>query len=469
MAPHRALRSIVWLVLVAAVASGCSSTGFHFQWPIAKNQKEVRFGPGKLTAAAIQSEVMSFADTFDAAVVEQWNRIESDARAKLAADASTLSEAELSDANRMRRAALENKLATISSSLSIASSPNPAVGLVDMITMISLQRIIFEGPSTVERYGEEHAQELAELYRAQEEKIWRIAQRAMYPKYQQELRNLISNWRKKNPETTYVANVRLEDFARDRQQTVVDTEHTSDSLLSLVALDPLAGLEPAQREVLMSRMFAERMFFYASRMPQVLKWQVESLTQSVLRTPELRQVMGSIDQFADSAQRVAAVTEQLPEAQDKFQNTLHEFRDTMTATNEAAETLTKTIRAADEFAARFKSGPESNVQPDGTKRNALADYQAAAAQTGDAASRLTVFAEKVDELLDSPALSKDSGVIKSAVVDVQSRAESVIDYAFVRLLAIALIVPFAIALAIGLYRRLKTRYEMRSSVGGSYG
>src|SRR6185503_6528876 len=150
----------------------------------------------------------------------------------------------------------------------------------------------------------------------------------MYPKYQQELRNLISNWREKNPDDAYVANVRLEDFARDRQQTVVDSKKAADSLLSLVALDPLAGLEPAQREVLMSRMFAERMFFYASRMPQVLKWQVESLTQSTLRTPEIRNVVDSIDQFADSAARIAAVTEQLPEAQERFQGTLREFRET---------------------------------------------------------------------------------------------------------------------------------------------
>jgi heme/copper-type cytochrome/quinol oxidase subunit 2 len=70
-----------------------------------------------------------------------------------------------------------------------------------------------------------------------------------------------------------------------------------------------------------------------------------------------------------------------------------------------------------------------------------------------------VLAKSLDRLLDSPALTEESGVLQSTVVDVQSRAESVINYAFMRLLAIALVVPFAVALAIGLYRRTANRRQ----------
>lgn len=460
-----ALRSTALVGLLVALASGCSVFGYRIRSPITREAEEVRFGPGKLTAAAVQSEIMSFTDTFDAAVAEQWNRIEADARATLSAGDEELSDVDRAAANRMRRAALENKLATVSAALSIASSPNPTVALADMITMVTLQRMVVESPVAVERFGEEHAGAMAELYREQEAKVWRIGTRAMSPKQQEELKNLIAEWREANPDATYVANVRLEDFARNRQQAIVDTKKSGDSLLSLVALDPLAGLEPAQREVLMSRMFAERMFFYGTRMPQVLKWQVESLSQSLLRAPELTQALSSIDEFTESAQRIASVTERLPETQDKFQDTLREFRDTVQATNDAAATLTTAIHAADGFAARFQrdkpsgEGSMAANASDPARGNGLAKYQAAVAQTGDAADRLTVLAKSLDRLLDSPALTEESGVLQSTVVDVQSRAESVINYAFMRLLAIALVVPFAVALAIGLYRRTANRRQ----------
>ncbi len=159
------------------------------------------------------------------------------------------------------------------------------------------------------------------------------------------------------------------------------------------------------------------------------------------------------------------MTERLPEAQDKFQDTLREFRDTVQATNDAAATLTTAIHAADGFAARFERDAPSGEQSmaanasDRSGKDGLAKYQAAVSQTGDAADRLTVLAKSLDRLLDSPALTEESGVLQSTVVDVQSRAESVIHYAFMRLLAIALVVPFAVALAIGLYRRTANRRQ----------
>lgn len=465
MTSHRTLHSIVLFGLLAFVASGCSVFGYRIRSPITRDVEEVRFGPAKLTAAAVQSEVMSFTDTFNSAIAEQMNRIEAEARATLSAPHDELSDLDRTAAMRMRRAALENKLAAVSATLSIASSPNPTVALADMITVVTLQRIVLESDVAVERYGEAHAAELVELFREQEAKVWRIAARAMTPKQQQELKTLIAHWREEHPEATYVANVRLEDFAHNRQQALVDSERSGDSLLSLIALDPLAGLEPAQREVLMSRMFAERIFFYGSRMPQVLKWQVESLSQSLFRAPEVTEALSSFEQFSDSTERIAAVAEGLPQAQDQFQATLREFRETVQVTNETAATLTTAIRAADKFAERFEKDPNAPV--DSEKRNGLAEYQAAVAETGETADRLTTLAANLDELLESPALTDDSSGLKSTVLDVQSQAKSVINYAFVRLLIIALVVPFAIALAIGLYRRTTNRPHTQRPAMGS--
>ena len=468
---HRTLLAAVLLATLGAILPGCSALGIQIRSPITLVKDETRFGPGQLTAAAIQSEVMSFTDTFDSSVAEQWNRVAAAGRAAALPGEDGLSRADPERASRLRRAAIENKLATVSAALSIASSPNPTVALADMITLVTLQRMTLESPAAAERYGEELAGDLVAMYREQEAKIWRTGARAMSVSQQDELKELIAEWREQNPDTLYVATVRLEDFARGRQQSLVDPKESGDSLLSLIALDPLAGLDPAQREVQESRMLGERMFFYASRMPQVLKWQVESLYQDLLRAPEFERVMSSMDKVTESMARVSAVTERWPEDLEKargdIQSTLVEFRETAEVTDKAAATLTTTIHAADEFAARFKAGPDSPANSDEPRRNVFAEYQAAVAQTGDAADRLTALAQNLDELLEPTTAGEESSKLQAAVVDVQSSAKSVIDYAFVRLLALVLLAPLAIALAVGLYRRATRRDAARHVVGSS--
>ena len=71
MTSDRALCSAL-LGLLVAVAPGCGAFGYRFQSPITRDVEEVRFGPAKLTAAEVQSEVMSFTDTFNAAVAEHF-------------------------------------------------------------------------------------------------------------------------------------------------------------------------------------------------------------------------------------------------------------------------------------------------------------------------------------------------------------------------------------------------------------
>ncbi|MCE9592991.1 MAG: hypothetical protein K8S98_02255 [Planctomycetes bacterium] len=455
------LRTFALAVLLAACGStlaGCSVFGFELRSPITRIHSESRFGPGKLTAAAIQSELMSFTDTFDSRLAEQWNRVAAAGRAATDSTNDDANEADQEHARRLRRAAIENKLATVSAALSIASSPNPNVALADMIVMVTLQRMVLETPAASERYGDELVGVLIATYRDQEAKIWRIAARAMTAAQRRELRELIAAWRAENPDATYVANVRLEDFAKARQQSIVETKQSGDSLLALVALDPLAGLDPAQREVQKSRMLGERVFFYGSRLPQLLKWQVESLTQELLRAPELVALSNSLA-------RVTVVAERWPEdlerAQEKFGDTLGTFRATVDATDQAAHSLTVAFGAAEALTARLKAPPETTSSAEAPARNTLADYGVIVAQTGDVADRLTLLAAKLDELLSAPAVAGNPTALQSAASDVQARSKDVIAYAFVRLVVLALLIPFVVALAAALYRRANRLHDER--------
>src|SRR5262249_25863658 len=159
---------------------------------------EAQYGPAKLTAGEVQGELMSFADTFNSVVNDGWVRV--------------VAENSGSGIDRLlevRRSALDTNLSSISAALSIASSPNPMVGLADMITMVTLQREVLETPESAQRFGEEGSTLIVRVYMSQERAIWSVADRAMTPEQQGELRGLIADWRREHPTTTLVTSVRL--------------------------------------------------------------------------------------------------------------------------------------------------------------------------------------------------------------------------------------------------------------------
>jgi len=458
---------------------GCKQLGYRLQSPLVEI-KDSRIGPGKMTPDAIQSEVMSFADTYSAVIGQRWN----EAGARRADPAADDPEVAVNN-SRARRSAHERKLASVSAAISIAANPNPLVSVADMLTLVTLERALLESPSTAELFGEEAAANLLATYKEQEAAAWRIAARAYTKKQQDELRELIEAWRQAHPDQRYVSQVRLEDFAVARQQ-VVATKPESGSLLSLVMLDPLAGLDPAKREVRESRMLGARAFYQLTRMPTILKWQAESLYMGFLQAPEIKSAMGSVSQVSEAADRVSKAAEQLPvnfaaerkeaidqffagiaeqraaivkdldEGQDKLQVTLKDFRETVEATDKLSATLTTTAAAIGAVAERVMPPPgeASAPQPESHK---LAEFQAAAAETGAAAERLTVLAGKIDQLLDPQSLDQRTAALQAAVGDARQSAKDVIDFAFWRLLILILVLPAAIVLAIASYRWLTRR------------
>lgn len=460
---------------------------------------EKKVGPAQLTPSAVQSEVMSFTDTFVSAVSQIWNAIASNARKE--STAGGLTDAENARLNSMRRASLEIKLANVNAALLIASSPNPLVALSDMITVVTLQRMVIEAPSTKRLFGAEIQAQLLEVYKEQEINVWKIADAAMTEVQRDELRTLITDWRNDHPDATYVSSIRLDDFASARQISVAPKNEKNPSLLSLLSLDPLAGLDPAQREITESRMLAERVFFYASRVPNVLKWQVESLYQSLMQAPEFQDILRATRKASDSASEISGSLAKLPEqitaerealfknffaeltrereatitqinnalsaqriealkdlddSQSKFQGTLKDFRETATSANTLAEKLTITIQAADTLASRFAPAPAPGAAPAPTNSDGkgLQDVKQVVEKTGDAAERLTELTKSIDKLLASPGIVDKSGGLQRVVQEVQFSGRELVNYAFWRLLIVVIVAPFSVVLAMALYKKI---------------
>jgi hypothetical protein len=356
-----------------------------------------------------------------------------------------------------------------------------------MITLVTLERMLLEDPSTLEIFGPEATAALLDTYREHEAAAWRIGKRAFTPEQQQELRDMIAEWRREHPDQRYVSQVRLEDFAAARQQQVTSDGAESGSLLSLVMLDPLAGLDPAKREVQQSRMLAERAFFYVTRMPTLLKWQAESLYQGLFRSPEVQGGLSAAAQVSEAAERISKTAEQWPRdlaaereaaidqffrglaeqrdafvedvdrGQDRLQGTLKQIRETVVATDQLAGSLTGTAHAIEAVAGRFESDEEAPAAEPG--RDRLAEYQAAVAETGAAAERLTTLAGKVEELFAPETLDRRTSAMQSTIARTQEGAESLIDHAFRWLLILICVTPLVVLLTVAAYRRHPRRRD----------
>src|SRR6185503_21016233 len=160
---HLPRPAVAALAVVAALSlPGCGLFGLRFQSPIASQKEEIRVGPGQMTPSEVQSEIMSFTDTFTTTITQQWNQVTAAGRAESPPGGLTAPGADAERGTRLRRAAVENKLATVSAALSIASSPNPIVGLSDMVTMITLQRMVLERSEATALYGEKMAADLVD-------------------------------------------------------------------------------------------------------------------------------------------------------------------------------------------------------------------------------------------------------------------------------------------------------------------
>jgi hypothetical protein len=428
---------------------------------------------------------MSFADTFNSVVNDAWVRV-----------VQENSESGMDRLLEVRRAALDTNLSSISAALSIASSPNPVVGLADMITMVTLQREVLERPETAQRFGEEGSVLITQVYVSQERAVWAIADRAMTPEQQAELRALIADWRRTHPTTTLVTSVRLQDFARARHEPPVSGA-SGGSLLALMALDPFASLDPAQRELRKSRMLGERTFYYATRMPQLLRWQAENLFDDLLHQPEFRQLLASANATSAAVTRITTVAENLPRdaaaereamlnqlfeklaversaAADQvfaglsgqreallaeldnrnaaFQGTLRDLHETVRDSDTLANSLTAALKAGESLTDR--AAPAAG--------EVLAQYRAAAAQTADTADRLTVLAQHLDKLtplvqhldnlLEPTSQGQEGSRVHAAAAGLGDTSKSVIDYGFHRLLVLVIVAPIAVALSAGLYR-----------------
>jgi len=470
-------RGLAWVgVLAVCVSSGCVVSPSSTERSLSRSGGTI--GPARLTATEVQSMVMSFCDEYLSTITEVWNQI---AR-----------EADTPDARLHAQGRL---VGNASGAISIATAPNPVVGMCDMVAFVMLQRQTFEMPWVTDRFGPEAQAKLVTTYGALEADIWQKASTILTEEHQDQLRGMIKAWREENPDQTFTAFIRMNDLAAVRRNTLSDRKGSS-SILTLVALDPLASAEPAVYEMQQSRLLAERVFYYTERAPFLLRGHVRGLAYEVSAMPETMSLIESADRASRASERLAAVAERLRTDTETTSEKLiadvaqHVAEERAMAVTQINETLDhqrmaflEDLERAHEQTApmlaetRATIGEATNLA-DAIREAALVlepivttskPDQHDASTRGMSASGET----KPDTMVELRGFAQDAGVtVRDAAVltrevatvlessvwtDRQRDVESLIDRIFFRVLMIIIALPLSIVISIVIYHQMRRR------------
>jgi hypothetical protein len=136
-----------------------------------------------------------------------------------------------------------------------------------------------------------------EASRKLETNAWKLVETVLTPQQQQEARESVRRWADENARADKNLFMRPDEFNSLLRQSAAKTGKAS-SLFGLVGLDFTQGLEPAVREVTLTRLFAERALYVIERMPFLIRWQIELMTDEILNSPRATEVLSSVDRLS---------------------------------------------------------------------------------------------------------------------------------------------------------------------------
>jgi hypothetical protein len=320
-----------------------------------------------------------------------------------------------------RRQALTWTVSHTNRVLSIASNPRPLAALVDLLLFASVQRIFHEEYWLPKVHGEADRPVL-EAFQRLEAACWTVVGTALNAQEQDALRGVLTVWREDNPDLGSAVAVEAPSFVN----VAVPLQHKDkvplvDSLIDLVSLDPLAGLEPAVREVARTRQLGERIFFFTQHMPRLLAQQAELLALKTLNLPEVRTSVEGGERFSLAAEQLAASAALLPQT---LQTLLEQSRESLDAATRTAESITLGVGALDAFVSRSERDglPSGSAAP---RPFDVREYGEAATQIGAAASELRLAITAADERLSGVQEALDAAAL---------RVERSLDHAYARAL-----------------------------------
>jgi hypothetical protein len=222
------------------------------------------------------------------------------------------------------------------------------------------------------------------------------------------------------------------------------------SVFNLLSIDPLAGLDPATRELANTRLLGERGMFLARHMPTLIRWESELLTMQTAEMPQMEKLLANTAQLSESADRFSRTTEQLPELisseRQQIIQALDEQRPglislaaqtdkALSAGKLMSDASTATLKSFQDVLRQIDASPSN---PD-TEPFRINNYTAAAAQINATTQDLIKLLQAFDQTLAPGKLDELSIRVDALTRKTQDRGKEWVDYTFRKSLLLGLI------------------------------
>lgn len=448
----------VGLLLVLALSTGACSA---IKSTLALPEKGVRSlfsldrEGGAPDPVELQSQLLRFADNYVDAINRAAGKLEQE-----------------DGPPAQRRMVLMRRITTTKDMLAIATGANSYANLLDMVILVSVNRMNVEGYWMPKHYGES-ARPLLSALQETEKEIWRIAGTVLEKEQIGELHAAIRTWHDRHPDGRSPRDVSSLGFAAEvARMNRRPREGMTSSVFNLLIIDPLAGLDPATRELANTRLFAERGLFLARHLPSLIRWEAQLLAIQTAEMPQMEKLLANTAQLSESADRFSRTAERLPglfsAEREQIIHALDAQRPGLVGL--AAQTekaLDAGKRMSEASTATFQSFQavlrqlEASPRDPGAEPFRIEDYTAAAAQINAAAEDLVKLLQAFDQTLAPGKFDELSTGVEALTGQVRATGKELVDYAFRKILFLGLILTASacgmVLVSAVAFRRLKKK------------
>lgn len=279
---------LVSAVALVAVISGCSLV--NKMRPAERKQQAYA---SKLQDLGLN--VMRFADVYVGATSEALNQLQT--HLQRPEDRLSVQDWKVQQAN---------------SAYTIASGENSAESAVDIVVLATLSRMVIDEAWVSDLYGI-RAEPVQTTYHTLETTAWQLLGGVVTDAETVRLHEIIERWRADHPRVRNVAYLRLRDLAASIGAPKPSEKEASESLFSLIGIDPLAGLDPAVQQIEQTRELASRSMYYLQRMPGLLDMQTERVAYQFAVMPETKSLLSDTARASLIGSASAQLVQILPE------------------------------------------------------------------------------------------------------------------------------------------------------------
>ena len=367
-----------------------------------------------MNEAELQAHLMSFADRFAAYISQGFETFD-----------------ELTPSLESRRIVQGDAVYSMYAAFLIAAEEDPDPALLDMVVMVTLGRMIYEeywlgklSPSV---------QSMVAGFRKAETDIWNIVALVLNPDQQQQLMELIKEWRRNHPQELQFSYLRVSDFATERAKSKLSEVWKPSGLFKSV--------EMATKQVEEARLLAERAIFLATRMPLLTGYFADVWTSQLLISPELKTLLTDLHRFVDTTEnlpqdfareRKALIEQTMDRLADERKKTINDFlaqearlKGVLTDIKQAAIETNKLMISLNSFTDYLES-----ESPEGSQPFVINDYKETLAEITKAGSQLNALVDSLNRYFNSPGMERLLPQIERAIGAAGDESKALINHSF---------------------------------------